>query len=351
VPPTLFEGINGTNPLGFMASVGLLRVLTSKLICAQCNGPAGSGARTPRLGFTNDGAFHAWIECDSEIEDIPGIIAKDAEDAAGPQPWRLQYEKQEKRGIKIVNDLKAPPERFSRYLDSAIDSWLAGQPEQSNYAVAYGTDVALDGKGNTKPTAFHFTAANQEFLGTVEETRSKVTREWAVSALEDSSGKVKPGRNLRWDPDAERSRALMGVNPNDDGTTVNAPLEWLAFRGLPAFPCVPIGNRIVTSGVTRSSQDGLCFHWPLWSCGASYATLRSLLGLTAGWIEIEHRARRLSDTQDGRARPQRSSHRLQRSLEAAVNARRTRSVFALCTSEIRRTPQGFGNFGPAHIQN
>jgi hypothetical protein len=25
-------------------------------------------------------------------------------------------------------------------------------------------------------------------------------------------------------------------------------------------------------------------------------------------------------------------------------------VFAICTSEIRRTAQGFGNFGPAHVQ-
>ena len=76
----------------------------------------------------------------------------------------------------------------------------------------------------------------------------------------------------------------MGVNPNDDGTVVNAPLEWLAFRGLPAFPCVPIGNRIVTCGVTGRRQDELQFHWPLWSCEASYATLRSLLVLAAVWV-------------------------------------------------------------------
>ena len=57
------------------------------------------------------------------------------------------------------------------------------QPEQSDYAAAYATEVARDGKGNTKPTALHFTAANQQFLGTVEETRGKLTREWVEESF------------------------------------------------------------------------------------------------------------------------------------------------------------------------
>ncbi len=334
---TVFKGINGSNPLGFMASVGLLRLLHAHDDLA-------------RLGFTEDGAFHAWIECAPALNDIPGIVAKDAEDAAGPQPWRLEYEKQEKRGIKVVADLKAPPDQFSKYLNSAIDEWLAGRSEQSDYAVAYGTDVARDGKGNTKPTAFHFTAANQQFLGAIEETRGKITREWVEESLDDCNGKMKPGMNLRWDPDAERSRALMGVNPNDDGTTVNAPLEWLAFRSLPAFPSVPVGSRIVTCAVTGRRQDELRFHWPLWSRGASNATVRSLLLLTSGWIENDEQTRRMIETHGESGRRQRSLDRLQRGLEMAIEARRRRSVFAICTSEIRRTAQGFGNFGPAHVQ-
>jgi hypothetical protein len=319
-----------------MASVGLLRLLK-----AQDN--------LSRLGFTEDGAFHAWIECDPAL-DLPGIVADDARDAAGPQLWRLEYKKQEKRGIKVVADLKAPPEQFSTYLSSVIDKWLAGQQEQSDYAAAYGTDVAHDGKGNTKPTAFHFTAANQQFLGTVEETRGKITREWVEESFDDRDCKIKPGMNLRWDPDAERSRALMGVNPNDNGTTVNAPLEWLAFRGLPAFPSVPIGDRIVTCGVTGRRQNELRFNWPLWSRGASYETVRSLLLLTADWSEKEERARRMIETHGRSGQRSRALDRLKRDLERAVEERRRRGVFTICTSEIRRTAQGFGNFGPAHVQ-
>jgi len=333
---TVLNGLNGSNPLGFLASVGLVRLLE------------GQGHRA-RLGFTEDGGFRAWIECNPRLHDIPGIIAMDAESAERLQPWRLEYEKQEKRGVKVVADLKAPPEHFRRFLALAIDEWLTGRPEKSNYAAAYGTDVAVDGKGNTKPTAFHFTAANQQFLGAVEDTRGKITRDWIEESLADRDGKTKPGSNLRWDPGAERSRALMGVNPNDDGTAVNAPLEWLAFRGLPAFPCVPHGSRILTCGVTGRRQDELRFHWPLWSCGASYATVRSLLLLTAGWVEKEERIRAKIKTHARPGQRQRSLDRLEEDLEITLEERRSRSVFAICSAAIRRTAQGFGNFGPAYV--
>jgi hypothetical protein len=334
VTRTVFKGINGSNPLGFMASVGLLRLLHAHDDLA-------------RLGFTEDGAFHAWIECAPALNDIPGIVAKDAEDSAGPQPWRLEYEKREKRGIKVVADLKAPPEQFSKYLNSAIDKWMAGRPEQSEYAVAYGTEIGRDGNGNTKPTAFHFTAANQQFLGTVEDTRGNITREWVEESLDDRDGKIKSGMNLRWDPDADRSRALMSVDPTKYGTTVNAPLEWLAFRGLPAFPNVPVGGRIVTCGVTGRHKDEFRFHWPLWSLGVSFATVRSLLLLTATWIEKEEKTRRMIEASGSSGR----RYRLQCDLEKAIDEQRRRSVFAICTSEIRRSKQGgFGNFGPADVQ-
>jgi len=334
---TVLEGLNGSNPLGFMASVGLLRLLDVH-------------GHHARLGFTEDGGFHAWIECNPALDDIPGIVTKDAESAAGPQPWRLEYKKQEKKGKKVVADLKAPPDQFHGFLTSAIDEWLAGRPEQSNYAAAYGTDVAVDGKKNTKPTALHFTAANQQFLGAVDEIRGSVARDWVAKSLDDQPGKTKPGSNLRWDPDAERSRALMGVNPNDDGTVVNAPLEWLAFRALPVFRCVPIGDRIVTCGVTGRRQDELRFHWPLWSCGVSYATIRSLVLLTAAWVENEEAIGRSIEECRKSAQPQRSLIRLQQDLERAISKRRMRGVFAVCTSAIRRTAQGFGNFGPAHVR-
>lgn len=283
-------GLNGSNPLGFLASLGLLRL---------------TGAR---LGFLSDGSFQPYL--DGYDGDLAGLVLDDAGKAIGTQPWHLSYEKVEKRGVKVVADLKAPPEVFRTFLVARVKDWLEGDDETAAYAAAFGTDVALDGKGNTKPTAFHFTAANQQFLGTVEQVRASLTREWIEESL-FHGGAARRGSNLRWDPGAERNWALMAANPVGEGTQVDAPLEWLAFRALPLFPTFPRGARVVTTAVTGRG-NAMAFSWPLWDAPASLGTVRSLLQLS--W------------------------------------ERPARGVFAVCASGIRRTSQGFGNFGPAGVR-
>lgn len=294
-------GVDGSNPLGFLAALGLLRVLP--------------GAK---LGFSEDGSFQAFVdELDKSESDLAMLIVADAEAAAHESaPWRFTYTKAatKKQGPQEVADLKSPPNDFKKFLATCIDAWLVGNGEAAGYAAAYGTDIAVDSKGNTKPTAFHFTAANQTFLGAVEAIRASVTQEWIETSLFKGHGD-RSGRNLRWDPGAERNWALMANDPNDDGTSVDAPLEWLAFRGLPLLPSFPRGSRIITTGVVGRGDD-MTFTWPLWSIPASLQTVRS--ALQVDWT-------------------------------GSPKERAARGVFAICSSVIRRTSQGFGNFGPSSV--
>lgn len=295
-------GLNGANPLGFMASIGLLRVLQV----------AGFDAR---LGFLSDGSCQPFL--DNAPDQLAEIIANDAL-AADNQPWMLEYDKVEKTGVKRVRDLKPPPAEFERFLGSCLDLWHNGVDEPVAYAAAFGTSAARDGKGNTKPTAFHFTAAHMQFLGIADLIRKAVTAEWVERSVFEGYA-TQPGSNLRWDPAAERNWALMANNPNDRGTVVDAPLEWLAFRALPLFPTFPVRTfrnvRIITTAV-KGRGDDMKVTWPLWEYPASVNTVRSLLHM------------------DWQGRP---------------DERRARGVFAVCTSGIRRTSQGFGNFGPAAV--
>lgn len=291
-------GVDGSNPLGFLAALGLLRVVPGS-----------------KLGFAQDGSFRAFLE-GSDKGVLATVVVNDANSAASSASWRFTYTKAatKKQGPQEVADLKPPPQDFKKFLLRCIESWMAGSDEAAAYAAAYGTDVAVDGKGNTKPTAFHFTAAQQTFLGTVEDIRSSVTHEWVETSLFEGHG-AKPGSNLRWDPGAERNWALMANNPSGDGTLVDAPLEWLAFRGLPLLPTFPRGMRIITTGVSGRGDD-MTFTWPLWSVSASLKTVRSVLQLD--WT-------------------------------GAAQERSERGVFAICSSAIRRTSQGFGNFGPSSV--
>lgn len=294
-------GVDGSNPLGFLAALGLLRIVP--------------GAK---LGFSKDGSCRAFVEgLDKSESGLATLIATDAK-AAGDEraPWRFTYTKvaTKKKGPQEVADLKSPPDDFKKFLMSCIEAWSTGNDEAAGYAAAYGTDIAVDGKGNTKPTAFHFTAANQTFLGAVESIRASVTQEWVETSLFKGHG-AQSGSNLRWDPGSERNWALMANNPNDDGTRVDAPLEWLAFRGLPLFPSFPRAARVITTAVFGRGDD-MTFAWPLWSPPASLQTVRAVLHFD--WT--------------GEARD-----------------RAERGVFAVCRSAIRRTSQGFGNFGPSSV--
>lgn len=294
-------GVDGSNPLGFLAAIGLLRVVPDA-----------------KLGFSDDGSFRAFVDwLDKSKSDLVTIITADAE-AAGSEsaPWRFTYTKAatKKQGQQKVADLKPRPEDFKKFLATCIESWLTGNEEATGYAAAYGTDIAVDGKGNTKPTAFHFTAAQQTFLGAVEGIRGSVTQAWVEMSLFKGNGE-RTGSNLRWNPGAERNWALMANNPSGDGTRVDAPLEWLAFRGLPLLPSFPRGSRIITTGVVGRG-DNMTFTWPLWSIPASLPTTRSA-------IQIDWKG--------------------------SATERAMRGIFAICSSTIRRTSQGFGNFGPSSV--
>lgn len=296
-------GVDGSNPLGFLAALGLLRVVPGV-----------------KLGFSADGSFQAFVDwVDKTESDLAELIAADANAAANASaPWRFTYTKvaTKKQGPQAVADLKPPPDEFKKFLATCIEAWLTGNEEAAGYAAAYGTDIAVDGKGNTKPTAFHFTAANQTFLGAVESIRASVTREWVETSLFEGHGE-RPGSNLRWDPGAERNWALMANNPSGDGTRVDAPLEWLAFRGLPLLPSFPRGSRIITTGVVGRGDD-MTLTWPLWSIPVSLQAARS--ALQVDWT-------------------------------GSAKERAARGVFAICSSAIRRTSQGFGNFGPSSVMS
>lgn len=296
----VLTGMNGSNPLHFLAALGLLRIAT----------PKHPGAR---LRFLADGTFRP--EVSGVDEELAQLVAKDAEERVEARPWWLTYAKEGKKGTEPVADLKPPPEVFRKYLMGCLEAYRLGDDDAAAFAAAFGNSEGRDGKDKTKPTAFHFSAANMQFLKIVGLLRAAVNEAWAKRSLFDGDA-GEPGSNLRWDPAADRSRALMAKDPNEDGTLVDAPLEWLAFRALPLFPTLPErGNRTVTTGVTGRGAE-MRLSWCLWSEPAALGTVRSLLALD--W----------SDPPGDRA---------------------ARGVFATCGSWIRRSSQGFGNLSPASV--
>lgn len=306
----VLTGLDGMNPLGFMAAVGLMRVLD------RCTGHDGAC----RLAWQNDGRWTPRLEIPDGLDPV-AEVASHAEECKEPPELSLEY--------KGKHDLKPPPEDFVAFQAAALDraeSRLAetGTPDRTwvDFVAAYAPGVATDGKGMTKPTAFHFTAGQQLFLDAVRKLADGLTEKDVRTALFGPWDYSSPLPTLRWDALAERSHALLGFDPSKDKVKGNPGADWLAFQALPLFPTVPRpvpghAPRVGTTGFQRD-HDGEWFTWPLWRPMAGLGAARSLLA----------RGR------FGQLRP---------------GERTALGVSIVLRSQVRRTGQGYGSFTPAQV--
>lgn len=247
------DGMDGGNPLGFLAAVGLLRVLNRT-------------DESTRILWENRGTWSPTLHLRADIEPVDSVMADLAR-------WRnhgaVEFAVDADRKIQ---DLKHPPAAFRELMrDSLRDA------ETSAFIAAYATGVAIDGSGQTKPTSFHFCAGQQRFMDFVLDLRNSVTREDVVEALHGPwLGRVGP-KDLRWNAGSDRNRALLGVDPSTEKSASLAGATWLAFQALPAFPVVPVALRAVTTGFTGRGKHER-FTWPIWTEPLTFDAVRALVG-------------------------------------------------------------------------
>jgi hypothetical protein len=143
-------------------------------------------------------------------------------------------------------------------------------------AAAYGNEFVQDNNGNTKPTAFHFTAGQQQFMKAVSDLQAGVTAADLSEALVGPWRRESTLPNMSWDATNARLYALRATNPSGDKKTTVAGADWLAFVGLGALPSFPSGNRLLTTGIKGGWKDS-AFGWVVWTRPATYRVVGSLL--------------------------------------------------------------------------
>jgi len=277
-------GLHGTNPLGFFAALGVLRTLAR----------------------TDDGARLCWEPAAqptalvSSVASIAELVERVTDDLSA---WRIApvFDSRE--------DVKLELEELREFLrDSMLDPERSGE-----LAAAMSAEGVVDGKGNAKPTDFHFTAGQQRFLGMARTIRDAVTAddvEMALCGPWQYTGKTP---SLMWDVSDDRVYALSALNPSTKAKETERGAEWLALLGLTAFPVVAGKDRTLTPGCAGSWKFGT-FTWPLWRAPLGFQAVRSLIG--------SNRA----DDHSG--------------IESL-------GCFLQLTSAIRRSEQGgYGTFGP-----
>jgi hypothetical protein len=256
----VFRGLEGSNPLGFLAAVGALRLL-------DCMWPA----RKIRLRWIRDGGWLAEVSglaVDDEVQ-LCGLLDKTA-------PWAPLED-----FAALGNDLTVERPLFGRVVRSIVAGTTAGDRRAADFATGFGSEVCEDkDKNRIQYTDFCFItgSGHQCFLKTAGDLAKSVRAEHLREALFGPWRGVNKGLSMRWDPSDAKEYALQWDDPSGEGVYSTWGANRLAFEALPLFPTVATGRALRTTGF-RTQNRARQFTWPLWTRPATIDTVRSLLSL------------------------------------------------------------------------
>lgn len=326
-------GIDGANPLGFLAALGTLvtvrqagetqarlrwkRARTwapvldgistsgpdklSDTVAGTLRGRAVSDDDEKKRAATQrefDAAKKAVENKKKEIRNR-GLSKKDRETAMEQEVRPLEQVRDEKRQPWLDALKKAVPRpelaigkridcTYEDYREHAADFLVGaghGNREALDLLAAFGCD-ACRSKSKTKadeiePTPFCFTTGSgqQFFLDTVRQLMERVTPEAVRQTLFEPWAYRDEKLSMRWDPIEDRRYALLDTNPSDDAARTVWMANILAYRALLLFPCAPGRRGLATTAWALIDEEDSAFTWPIWEFTAPPDTIRSLLQL------------------------------------------------------------------------
>ena len=323
--PLVLTGIDGANPLGFLAALGtllLLRqgafpeaslawkrtatwqpVLTGILpadqgrlcdaLAAALRGrcvPDDAEARRKEAQKAFDKAKKALKEKNAEIKKRK--LRGEARKAAIKQDVEpLEQELNQKRDawLKALKQAVPSPElALGKHIDCTSDEYrqcTEGMLKDSNFAqrapldllAAFASDGCVKSSGRVSATPFCFVtgSGHQYFLDTVRQLMKQVTVERIRSVLFEPWTYTDQKWSLRWDPKEAARYALMDVNPSGLGAYTVWMANLLAYQALMLLPSAP-GRR----GLETTGWQDTEFSWPIWQYPADPDTIRSCMLLS-----------------------------------------------------------------------
>jgi CRISPR-associated endonuclease/helicase Cas3 len=325
----VLTGLDGANPLGFLAALGTLLVLRrgaypqarlawrrtaiwqpvltgvppaersalcGAIAAVLCGHPVSGDAEGKRLAAQreSDAAKKALRDRRDEIKKR-GLRGKDRKAAIEAELAPLEQEAHQKRGIwldALKDAIPSPELALGKQIDCTSDEYreyAASFLEDSGAAArapldllaAFASDAYLEKSGRVAATPFCFItgSGHQYFLDTVRQLMKEVTAERIRSALFEPWTYSDEKLSLRWDPIEDRRYALMDRDPtaSDNKSRTVWMGNLLAYRALALFTSAPGRRGLQTTGW---SGPGEFFTWPLWDHPAGPDTIRSQMLLS-----------------------------------------------------------------------
>ena len=265
-------GLDGSNPLAFLAALGTLRSLSMMYPESEF-----------RLGWQIDsGAWRPFIE--SEVLELDASsLCDDLSEWLADPPQLPLFE-------SIGDNLTLSPKAFASLARSSVECSITDPKDISSqsaleFLIAFGSDATHQphSKDRTQmqDTALrtmsgaghqHFIQFMRHIIANTDSSQLQSTL-FAFWRYEDEGR----GANLRWDPIDDRRYAMRWKNPSADAAKSMRGANRLAIEAIPFFVTAPMKNRLETTGFR--SRKGAFWFWPIWEDAIDVRSIMSLLQL------------------------------------------------------------------------
>ena len=256
----VLRGLDGGNPLGFLAAVGTLRILALA--------EADVGWRMRWCGFNGNWVPVLTVDRTVSQEELVELLFVALRRDSTPE-------------FDFAKNLSVDCATFRKVARNAQGDASQRGRRFADFVAAFGCEIiqSRDGK-SIQDTALRTMggAGHQHFIGTMKELVVKTESDDLYKSLFESWDYTDDKLGLRWDPQEDRRYALRWSNPSGDVVKTMRGANRLAVEALPLLPTMPRDGRIETTGFTTRDRV-TTFTWPIWRGVASFDAVRSLLSL------------------------------------------------------------------------
>jgi hypothetical protein len=257
----MLSGLDGANPLAFLAALGTFRMLSETKVTTQAW----------KMSWINDGG--AWRPVLWTNDPIPYV------DLVSRLHEQLQI-MADHPVLTFSKNLRLSPAHHRYLANRASTERISGADGISHqFLSAFGCDGILDENGLVADTALRTMGGggHQDFVKFMNDLAKSTSAAQVHEALFGPWNYADPTPSLRFDPLDDRRYALRWKNPSQDAIQTVRGANRLAIEGIPLLYVAPVRMKLETCGFTGHRSSNTFWTWPIWEAPISLDVCRSLL--------------------------------------------------------------------------
>lgn len=255
-------GLDGSNPLAFLAALGTLRSLS--------------------LAWPNRTIKMAWQERDGAWRPVLYFDQETSKDNLLHSLDKFLKTMKNHPAFSFDNNLKVKPSNYKLFLINVLQNFFNNNERIGvDFGASFGCE-ATSRESLIQDTAFRTMsgAGHQHFLKFMRDLVDLTDIYHLETALFELWTYQDSAPSMRWDPIDDRRYSLRWKNPSKDVIKTMRGANRLAIEGIPFYPTVPRNNNLYTTGFMGNRINNTFFTWPIWKPKLDMEVVRSVLSMS-----------------------------------------------------------------------